>query len=107
MKKTGRFLAFDLGAESGRAVLGTLADGAIQLEVVHRFRTEGLVMLGTRQWDLARIYEEMVQGLALCARKHGPELDGIAVDTWGVDFGLLARDRLPARQSGALPGQTQ
>jgi len=95
MKKTGRFLAFDLGAESGRAVLGTLAGGVIKLEVVHRFRTEGLVMLGTRQWDLARIYEEMVQGLALCARQYGPELDGIAVDTWGVDFGLIARDGAP------------
>ncbi len=87
-----RYLAFDLGAESGRAVLGTLADGKFSLEVVHRFRTEGLTMLGTRQWDLARIYEEMVVGLAKCVREHGPELDGIGCDTWGVDFGLLAAD---------------
>lgn len=92
MKKEYRFLAFDLGAESGRAVLGILQDERITLEVIHRFRTEGLIMLGTRQWDLARIYEEMCTGLALCARNHGPELDGIGVDTWGVDFGLIARD---------------
>lgn len=92
MGKTYRFLAFDLGAESGRAVLGTLADRKIALDVIHRFPTEGLVMLGTRQWDLARIYQEMVQGLAVCARERTKELDGIAVDTWGVDFGLVARD---------------
>ncbi|NLF58160.1 MAG: rhamnulokinase, partial [Candidatus Hydrogenedens sp.] len=75
-----RFLAFDLGAESGRAVLGVLEDSRIRLEVIHRFRTEGLVMLGTRQWDLARIYEEMCAGLARCAREFTADLDGIAVD---------------------------
>lgn len=92
MTKQHRFLAFDLGAESGRAVLGALNDGRIELEVIHRFRTEGLFMLGVRQWDVARIYEEMVEGLAQCVRDHGPDLDGIAVDTWGVDFGLIAKD---------------
>lgn len=92
MTKQHRFLAFDLGAESGRAVLGTLEGGRIALDVIHRFRTEGVTMLGVRQWDVARIYEEMLQGLTLCVRKHGPQLDGIAVDTWGVDFGLVAND---------------
>ncbi len=92
MTKQHRFLAFDLGAESGRAVLGTVENGCIALDVVHRFRTEGLTMLGVRQWDVARIYEEMLEGLTLCARNHGPHLDGIAVDTWGVDFGLIAAD---------------
>ncbi len=92
MKDCHRFLAFDLGAESGRAVLGTLEGGRISLEVIHRFRTEGLVMLGVRQWDFTRIYEEMCAGLAICVRKYGPELDGIGVDTWGVDFGLVAPD---------------
>jgi rhamnulokinase len=89
---THQFLAFDLGAESGRAVLGTLKQDKIRLEVIHRFPTQGLVMLGTRQWDLARIYDELCQGLAKCAREHTPRLDGIAVDTWGVDFGLIAED---------------
>ncbi len=92
MAEVRRFLAFDLGAESGRAVLGTLEDGRIALEVIHRFRTEGVVMLGTRQWDLARIYEEMCAGLAICARDYTARLDGIGVDTWGVDFGLIAAD---------------
>jgi len=84
-----RFLAFDLGAESGRLVLGTVEQGRLGLEVIHRFRTEGLFMLGVRQWDLARIYEEMIAGLAEAVRRFGPRFDGIGVDTWGVDFGLL------------------
>jgi rhamnulokinase len=92
MTREYRFLAFDLGAESGRAVLGTLAGGRIVLEEIHRFRTEGLIMLGVRQWDLARIYEEMLAALSICAREHTPRLDGIGIDTWGVDFGLVARD---------------
>lgn len=87
-----KFLAFDLGAESGRAVLGTLSEGKLALEVIHRFRTEGLMVLGTRQWDFTRIYEEMCTGLAKCVRVNGPVLDGIGVDTWGVDFGLIAAD---------------
>jgi len=89
MKDVYRFLAFDLGAESGRAVLGTLAGGKIALEEIHRFRTEGLIMLGRRQWDLARIYEEMVAAMRRCAREFTGDIDGIAIDTWGVDFGLL------------------
>jgi len=95
MKDTYRFLAFDLGAESGRLVLGTVANGRMDLEVIHRFRTEGLVMLGVRQWDLARIYEEMVAGLAEAVQRFGPHYDGIGVDTWGVDFGLLDKDGQP------------
>ena len=92
MNDTKRYLAFDLGAESGRAVLGTLADDRITLEEIHRFPTQGIVMLGTRQWDVTRIYGEMIESLRRCARDHTPDLDGIAVDTWGVDFGLIASD---------------
>jgi len=91
-KKIYQFLAFDLGAESGRAILGTLKDHKIDLQIIHRFRTEGLIMLGTRQWDLARIYEEMCYALRKCAKEYTAELDGIGVDTWGVDFGLIADD---------------
>jgi rhamnulokinase len=89
---THRFVAFDLGAESGRGVLGSITDGRIALEELHRFPTEGITVLGTRQWNYTRIYEEMVKTLANCAKKHGPRVDGVGVDTWGVDFGLVARD---------------
>lgn len=87
-----RFLAFDLGAESGRGVVGTLHEGKMHLEVLHRFPTEGITMLGRRQWDVTRMYGEMLHSLREYARLHGPKLDGIAVDTWGVDFGFLAAD---------------
>ena len=92
MKDTYKFLAYDLGAESGRAVVGMLKDGKIELDIIHRFRTEGLIMLGTRQWDLARIYEEMIEGMVQAVHKHGGDFDGIGVDTWGVDYGLIASD---------------
>lgn len=87
-----RFLAFDFGAESGRAIVGSLAAGRLQLEELHRFPTQGIVMLGRRQWDVTRIYGEMLTALSRYVRIHGPHLDGIAVDTWGVDFGLIAGD---------------
>ncbi len=91
-KKAYQFLAFDLGAESGRAILGTLKNHKIDLQVIHRFKTEGLIMLGVRQWDVARIYEEMCFALHKCVKDYTPNLDGIGVDTWGVDFGLIAED---------------
>lgn len=92
MTTASRFLAFDFGAESGRAILGTLESGRISLQEIHRFPTQGLVMLGTRQWDITRLYAEMVKSLGRLAQHHGFSLNGIGVDTWGVDFGLVARD---------------
>lgn len=90
--KSWKFLAFDLGAESGRGMLATLEGGRLALEEVHRFPTQGIVVLGTRQWDVTRIYGEMLEAMRRVARAHGPWLDGIGVDTWGVDFGLVAAD---------------
>lgn len=91
-EQTRRFLAFDFGAESGRAILGTLSEGRLELEELHRFATQGITVLGRRQWDITRMYAEMLTSLTRCARRHGPRLDGIAIDTWGVDYGLVARD---------------
>lgn len=87
-----RFLAFDLGAESGRGILGTLREGRLALEEIHRFPTQGITVLGVRQWDITRIYGEMLHTMRQVAQRGGPRLDGIGVDTWGVDFGLIAGD---------------
>lgn len=92
MATDGRFLTFDLGAESGRAVLGTVAGGKVGLEVVHRFANEPQWTLGRFHWDTLRLFAEMKRGLTLCVRDHGGDLDGIGVDTWGVDFVLLDRN---------------
>lgn len=96
MNGNGSYLAFDLGAESGRAVLGRLrktdGEGRLELEEIHRFPTEGITILGTRQWDVTRIHAEMLEALKKVAALEDAHLDGIGVDTWGVDFGLVTRD---------------
>jgi rhamnulokinase len=89
MSDSGRFLTFDLGAESGRAVLGVVEDGTITLEEVHRFPNEPQRILNRFHWDTVRLFAEIKRGLAKCVAEHGGNLDGIGVDTWGVDFALL------------------
>ena len=86
------FAAIDLGAESGRLIYATVCDGKVDIEEIHRFPTVGLKILDTRYWNYARIYDEIVTGLEKCVREKGSKLDGIAIDTWGVDFALLDCD---------------
>ncbi|MGC4033186.1 MAG: FGGY-family carbohydrate kinase [Tepidisphaeraceae bacterium] len=81
-----KFLAFDFGAESGRAILGTLADGKLTLEEKHRFPNPNGKLGGHLQWNLLGQWEQIKTGLK---NTKGIKLDGIGVDTWGVDFGLL------------------
>jgi rhamnulokinase len=90
MPTTKQFLAFDLGAESGRGVLGRFDGSRLSLEVIHRFPNGAVRTLDTLHWDVLRLYNEMLQTLRLCAAKYGA-LDGVGVDTWGVDFALLGR----------------
>ena len=94
MAKTKSFLAIDLGAESGRAMLGRI-DESLTLEEVHRF-PNGPVRVGEHlHWDILRLWTEIQNGLRIAAGNNESSLAGIGVDTWGVDFGLLdASDRL-------------
>jgi sugar (pentulose or hexulose) kinase len=82
------YLAFDLGASSGRAMLGTVEDGKISLQEVHRFENGAVDVDGGLYWNLLGLFAELKRGLAK-ALATGVELDGVAVDTWGVDFALL------------------
>jgi rhamnulokinase len=91
MSAAKQFLAFDLGAESGRGILGSFEGSRLSLEVVHRFANAAIRTLDSLHWDVLRLYSEMLHTLRLSAAKHGP-LDGLGVDTWGVDFALLGRD---------------
>ncbi len=84
--KEYRYLAFDFGAESGRAILGTLSNGKLSLEEKHRFANPMGKLNGRLQWDLLGQWEEIKKGLK---STKGIALDGIGVDTWGVDFGFL------------------
>jgi len=85
-----QFLAFDLGAESGRGVLGLFDGSRLSLEAIHRFPNGAVRALDSLHWDVLYLHNEMLQTLRLCAAKHGT-LDGLGVDTWGVDFALLGR----------------
>jgi rhamnulokinase len=84
-----RYLAFDLGAESGRAVVGTLADGRLSLEEVHRFPNHPVAVCDTLYWDVLSLYSNVLQGMREHVRRFGDEVAGIGIDTWALDFGLL------------------
>jgi len=89
-----KFLAFDHGAGSGRAILGHLADGKLSLKEIHRFTNKPVQVLGHVHWDVLRLFDEMKTGMKIAAQQTNGEISGIGVDTWGVDFGLVARDNV-------------
>jgi rhamnulokinase len=80
------FLAFDFGAESGRAVLAHLHSGVITSEEVHRFLNEPVEYGGSLHWDVPRLWLEVRKALA---KLESVKLEGIGVDAWGVDYALL------------------
>jgi rhamnulokinase len=83
-----RYLALDLGAESGRAMLGQLLQHRLELTEIHRFPNTPVRLPSGLYWDTLRLFNEICEGLRLAAAQS-EELDGIGVDTWGVDFALL------------------
>jgi rhamnulokinase len=85
-----KLLAFDLGAESGRAVLGQFDGRQLRLEVIARFANEPVWTLDALHWDVLRLHHDMLESLRKCAAEYGG-VDSLGVDTWGVDFALLGR----------------
>jgi rhamnulokinase len=86
------YVAIDLGAESGRVLIGVLEDQRLQLEEVHRFAHEPVWMPTGLHWDISGIWREIVAGLrktADWARSAGVTLASVGVDTWGVDWSLV------------------
>jgi rhamnulokinase len=88
------YLAIDLGAESGRALLGSLSGGKLAVEELHRFPNTPVRVQGALYWDTLRLWHEIQHGIGVAVRERKVTLDGIGVDTWGVDFGLLGADGL-------------
>lgn len=86
------FLAFDLGAESGRAILGVLENDRLSIRELSRFRNAPLRVHGHQHWDLYGLFEHIKEALRLGAQVGGDRVCSIGIDTWGVDFGLLAED---------------
>ncbi|HHY97531.1 MAG TPA: rhamnulokinase [Firmicutes bacterium] len=81
-------LAFDLGAESGRAILGKFDGEHLTIHEIHRFPNEPVELPSGLHWDILHIFRELKHGLAFAAQREG-HVDSIGIDTWGVDFGLL------------------
>jgi Sugar (pentulose and hexulose) kinases len=82
-----KILAFDYGASSGRGIIGEYDGTKIELKEVHRFSNDPVIVGETMYWDILRLFFEMKQGMVRAKLAGG--FDSIAVDTWGVDFGLL------------------
>ncbi len=87
-----RYLALDLGAESGRAILGTITQGKLELEELHRFPNTPVRIPQGLYWDTFRLWHEIQQGMGVAGRERRLALDGVGIDTWGVDFGLFGAD---------------
>ena len=97
MASSSQFLAFDLGAESGRAVLGRLRAGILDVTEIHRFANEPVRQNGSLHWDVLRLWLEIKRGLE---RASSERVASIGVDAWGCDYALLgergdARSRIP------------
>jgi rhamnulokinase len=86
------YLAFDLGAESGRAILGRFNPGLLSLQEIGRFRNEPLISNGELHWDVPRLWHEMRCILSSIGTRGIEHLDGIGIDTWGVDYALLGEN---------------
>ncbi|WP_228083860.1 rhamnulokinase [Streptomyces profundus] len=91
------FAAVDLGASSGRVMLGEVGGGGVSLVEVHRFANRPVRVGGTLYWDVLALYHGVLEGLRAAGRRSGGRLAGVGVDSWAVDFGLLDA-------SGALLG---
>lgn len=89
------YLAADLGAGSGRVVAGLFDGRAIRLEEVSRFSNNGVHLPTGWHWNLVQLFTDIKAGLASASRRYGDGIVSLAVDTWGVDYGLVdARGRL-------------
>ncbi|MEW5816764.1 MAG: rhamnulokinase family protein [Spirochaetota bacterium] len=83
-----KFIAIDLGAESGRIIVGDVR----QIEVILRFPNNPVRLLDSIFWDMPAIYTEIKKGLKEAFSKYQGEIAGIGIDTWGVDYALLDKN---------------
>ena len=84
-----KMLAIDLGASSGRGIIGKFDGNKFTLEENHRFPSEPVTIAGSFNWDIMRIFHEIKQAINKCALSDDRDIKTIGIDTWGVDYGLL------------------
>ena len=91
MSATTFFFAVDLGATSGRTILGSVSDGRLQQRELTRFPNHIIQTGGHFYWDIYALYREIIRGLKVVA-DEGIQLTSIGIDTWGVDFVCVGKD---------------
>ncbi|MBQ8424267.1 MAG: rhamnulokinase [Coprobacter sp.] len=89
--KARNFFAVDLGATSGRTILGTILDGKMEMKEISRFANPIIETGGHCYWDIFALYLEIIKGLKIIAREN-ITIESIGIDTWGVDFVLIGKD---------------
>ena len=94
MEENRQYLAFDLGASSGRAILGSVKNGRLELEEIHRFKNYPYEKDGHYFWDFRALLGELETGLKK-AVAAAPDLASFSIDTWGVDFAFFGKDGQP------------
>lgn len=87
-----RYLAIDLGAESGRGVIGELSGGRLRLKEAHRFANTPVRLPDGLHWDVLGLYTQIKHAIGHAAKDGTEPLRGIGIDSWAVDYGLLAAD---------------
>lgn len=91
------FFAVDLGATSGRTILGFFSDNGLNMEEINRFPNQLIEVNGHFYWDIYALYNHIIEGLKLVAER-GINITSIGIDTWGVDFVCIGKDGHLLRQ---------
>jgi sugar (pentulose or hexulose) kinase len=92
MKQEKQYIAVDLGAESGRVMLGSVSKDRLFLEEIHRFSNGPIKEEGSIRWDFKRLLSEIKTGIGKAVKAANGRVSGIGVDSWGSDFGLIGAD---------------
>ena len=88
---TTYYIACDLGAESGRVIVGTLNKGKLLLSELHRFPNQPIKDKGSLYWDIPQLFQETLSGLRKVAQREDP-VASVSCDSWGVDYMLFEAD---------------
>lgn len=86
-----KFLAIDIGASSGRHIIGWMEDGTLQTEEVYRFPNSVRRVDGHLEWDIDSLFANVKQGIKAAFAKY-PAIKSLSIDTWAVDYVLLKRN---------------
>jgi sugar (pentulose or hexulose) kinase len=92
MEQEKRYIAVDLGAESGRVMSGAVGGKKVRLEEVHRFSNGPIEEALSLRWDFEKLFTEVKIGIAKAIKQGNGRVSGIGIDSWGVDYGLLGED---------------